>query len=145
MELKDLKQIDQRMNEGVWVQLEPNVVDRETDQVTKPGARIRIRHGLSVKYQDALKEADKDLRRLNGYRDDKDLTGDEIVEVRRQAIARGAIVDWEHFTDDGQPVSYTVENALRFLAVPTFFLRLWGLIQEETNYYAENLEAKSGN
>lgn len=145
MELRSLQGIDRRMNEGVWVRLEKDETNKETGEVVQRGARIKLRHGLSTAYQDALRNADRALRKRLGYRDDKDLTGEELLDIRREAVAHGAIVEWEGFTDNGAEVGYSPEVGLRWLAIPTFFLRIFGLIQEESNYHEENLRAISGN
>jgi hypothetical protein len=145
MDLKRLAETDANMNDGVWFRLEPDIVEHGSGKVMEEGARIKLRSSLSKEYQAALEQSEKVMRRRHGYREDKELSSDQRLEVIRTAVAKGGIVAWANFVNDDKSEEFSVEAAQRWLALPTFLRRVSNMMGAEEAFERENLEILSGN
>lgn len=92
--------------EGVWVDL-------------GDGARVRIARRDTVRYRETLRKESAPYRQVARAGLLSDETSNQILV---KVLARTVLLDWEGITEDGQPVPYSYENAVRLLTTYRDFL-----------------------
>lgn len=72
----------------------------------------------------------------------KQLTGEDYVQMHREAYAVGIIKGWENVQDrDGRPMEYTRENAVKLLTdLPELFYEIEIFAKNVDNFRRERLE-----
>lgn len=133
MDFEKLQETDELMNEGVWMRLDDK------------GTMVKLRHTFSKAYSQARERAEQALRRRKAYRPERELDAEENLEVLREAVARGLIVDWKGFAREGDDRPFSIDEALLWLQMPTLVMRLLSMAAAEDAFEKENLEVLSGN
>lgn len=146
--LAKLEATRKHMEAGVWIWSAPlwggKPPKSEEEAATAP--RMKCRHPMSDAYQEVRRKEEEAFRRENGYRSDKALDDEELLEVGRRAMAKGLLLDWANWKDtDGNPFPYSQAEALKLLGNPLFFSKLIAAVSPEETFFAENLQALAGN
>lgn len=113
-------------NDGVWIDL-------------GDGAKIKVARAGNRKNSDLftrLTNGDPDYKRKEKL---GTLTDAEYEPILLQVIADTILLDWEGFTEDGKPVPYSRENALRLLSFRDFRKAVQDASAEAANFRAQNV------
>ena len=102
MDLNQLKTDQDKKNEGVWVE-----IDSSTE--------LLIASNDSADYKRMLK---KELRPYQKALQLGTLQDDIYEKVVVKCMANHILLDWKGLTDDGKPLKYSVDNAIKLLGDP---------------------------
>lgn len=125
MDLNRFKTDANAENNGVWINL-------------GEGARIKVARAGNRKNSDLFTRltADPDYKRKEKM---GTLTDEEYEPILLQCLAETILLDWEGFTEDGKPVPYNRENAMRLLAFRDFRRAVQDASAEAANFRAQTV------
>ncbi len=115
---------ESKEREGVWVPLDGE-------------GRIRIARTNNPLYREAM------VRKVNRYKmaaKSKVIPDDDWITIVNELIAETILVDWEGITEKGQPLPYSVENALRVLTELKDFREMVLSIADNMDNFKEELD-----
>ena len=120
MELNQIKLDPAKMETGVWWQIEilaDGRVDGFVVDEPKDGEASLLIRPIGTAYQRALEKAQEPHRAAIRA---GDLPSDARAQIAAQALAQAVLVDWRGLTLGGEPLSYTVEQAVSLLSEPAW-------------------------
>lgn len=108
MDFSAIKAADDRDRDGVWVGDLPGLGD----------VRLLVRPLGSPR---VLRELGRQERRAgDDDRTDGRLTDDAAARIDREILSGAVLLGWENLTEDGEPVPFSRETALEFMAAELF-------------------------
>lgn len=112
MDISALKRTPERaaaIETGEWISDIPQMGD----------VRLKVRGIGSKLYQTTVARLSRAVTR-DGRNRDNSLKNDVAAKITGEALAEHILLDWDGFTEEGEPLAYSKELALQWLTDPDF-------------------------
>jgi hypothetical protein len=98
------------------------------------------------RFNELTKPYGKEAASFGKFSQDSSISEDKQADIMRRLVAETVLIDWGGMTDEGQPLEYSVENAMMiFKKHESFLTDVIQQAQDDANFRAATMDAELGN